>query len=248
MKRICLCLCLLLLSPGALADDDEIRVGPSVSAGDALAQIKNVDDLVKQSRELLSVCIVKSGCPSAEMPEKAETLALQALAIDADNIEARMQLAIAISIQARDMPMGKARKERVAERMKAYAESVLKDDPDNAWAHGFLAVWHVEVRRRGGTIGAAIMGASLDKARTHFAYVEKSASDNLILRWQYARALAALDPERYDDEIRAQLQDVSTLTCQDQIEQAVQKRAEKLLGAIRQKQFAFAETFANTQM
>ena len=82
----------------------------------------------------------------------------------------------------------------------------------------------------------------------HFAYAEKSAPDNLILRWQYARALAALDPERFDDEIRAQLQDVSTLTCQDQIEQAVQKRAEKLLGAIQQKQFAFAETFANTQM
>ncbi len=232
----------------ASADDltYEVRRGDPLLAPAVLAE--SADSLAQKSRQLLSECLVKSGCEDETVPQTAEALARKALTLDESHIEARLQLAISISMQARNMSIGTERKEKVAEDMRDFAESVLIDDPDNAWAHGFLAVWHVEVRRRGGAIGAAIMGASLKKAEAHFQAVLRVAPDNLVLRWQYARALAALDARRHDEEILSQLKIVSTSTCSDEIEHAVQKRALYLADAIRQQKFADAETFANTQM
>ncbi len=232
----------------ASADDltYEVQRGDPLLAPAVLAE--SADSLAQKSRQLLSECLVKSGCEDETVPQTAEDLARRALILDESHIEARLQLAISISMQARNMSIGKARKEKVAEAMRDFAESVLVDDPDNAWAHGFLAVWHVEVRRRGGVIGAAIMGASLKKAEAHFQAVLRVAPDNLVLRWQYARALAALDAKRHDTEILSQLNIVSTSTCADKIERAVQKRALYLADAIRHQKFADAETFANTQM
>ena len=92
-----------------------------------------------------------------------------ALALDPAHGEGRLQKAIALSLLTRSMSLGEANRSGYGPQARALAEAVLADDPSNHYALGFLAVWHVEVYRRGGTIGAAVMGASLKTARRDYA-------------------------------------------------------------------------------
>ena len=90
-------------------------------------------------------------------------------------------------------------------RLKDLAEAVLKDDPNNAYAHGFLAVWNIEVVRRGGSVGSAIMGASLKQARKHYSAATRTLPQDAATHWQFARAMAALNARKYRAEIDAAL-------------------------------------------
>jgi len=90
------------------------------------------------------------------------------------------------------------------ERGKKLAEEVLKSDPRNFYAHGFLAVWNIEVERRGGSMGAWMMGrASITPASIEAA--RQLAPDDVGVHWQYARALAALDLKRFQGEVKSAL-------------------------------------------
>ncbi len=236
----------LLWLPLARADEDTVL--PDAEPVSEQTVQRPADILAAESRVLLSACILQGSCPDEQTPIEAAKLASRALGLEDGHVEARLQLAIALSMQARDMPLSEAREGRYAERMRALAEGVLEDDPDNAWAHGFMAVWHVEVRRRGGVFGAAFMGASLNAAEKHFEAITRTAPDNLILKWQYARALAGLDAERFDDEIKLILTDILDRTPKDDLEICAQERATLVLQNLGRKDYASVEQLASRLM
>ena len=133
--------------------------------------------------------------------DRAEGLARAALAEDRAHVEGRLQLAIALSLKSRLMTTREILKAGYGTEGRDLVQSVLKEQPDNAYAHGFMAVWNLEVMRKGGTLGAAWFGASKDKARQHFTAALASDPDNPALCWQYARALAAQDYRKHYDEV-----------------------------------------------
>ncbi len=170
--------------------------------------------------------------PPALLLDTAETKARDALAIDPDHIEARLQLAIALSLKARPLSNREGMKTGYGKDAKSLADSVLEDDPDNSYVHGFLAVWHLEVRRRGGSIGASVMGASVRKGREHYQRAIEIEPDDASLHWQYARALAALNSKKYKDEIVEALQASIDCNAESTLETVMKDRARILLTAL----------------
>ncbi len=174
------------------------RYDAVLSEADAL---ESADSLALAARAVLASAICDERDPPAATLRQAEAYARAALQLDPDHIEGRLQLAISLSLQARAMSLGEARASGYGELTRDLVEGVLADDPTNPYAHSFMAIWHIEVRRRGGGLGAAIMGASLEKAEWHYEQAAFHAPDEAAIHWQYARALTALNPDKYRETI-----------------------------------------------
>ena len=109
---------------------------------------------------------------------------------------------------------------------------MLQADPANFYAHGFLAVWNLEVARRGGGMGAWMLGASTESGRKHYEQARALAPDDVGVHWQYARALAALDLKGKTPEVRAALQRALAAAASDHVELVMQARAQQLSDAL----------------
>ncbi|WP_084398256.1 tetratricopeptide repeat protein [Henriciella aquimarina] len=162
------------------------------------------DNLAYAARSFLAEAVA-SGAPAPLQLDRAEALARRALEADPEHIEARLQLAIALSLKSRAMSTGEALESGYGRTACDLVQSVLEDDPDNVYAHGFLAIWNIEVIRRGGGLGAAFMGASMGQARRHYRAATQTGEADLSIDWQFARALASLNARKYRDEIEASL-------------------------------------------
>ncbi|MEO1642258.1 MAG: hypothetical protein AAFR74_02900 [Pseudomonadota bacterium] len=174
--------------------------------------------------------------PDFEPPEalilEAEALARRALEMEPSHIEGRLQLAIALSLRARPLSTRQAMRSGFGDEAKALVEAVLEDDPDNFYAHGFMAIWHIEVVRRGGSVGSAVMGASVRKGRRHYQAALAINSEDASTHWQYARALAALNAKKYRAEIDVALMSAVKVEAPTALDRVMQRRAHDLSLAI----------------
>jgi cytochrome c-type biogenesis protein CcmH/NrfG len=186
------------------------------------------DDFAFAARALLAHCMTGTSAPDAAIIERASKDAETALKLDPSHEEGRLQLAIALSLKSRGMDALAVWSAGYGEKGRKLAEDVLKADPSNFYAHGFLAVWNVEVERAGGGMGAWVMGASLDKARAHYEAAAKLAPDDVGIHWQYARALVALDVRAHGDEAAEVLTRAISAEASDHVEQVMQERAARL--------------------
>lgn len=191
------------------------------------------DDLAFAARSLLAMCMTGPSTIDADLLDRAYQNAAKAVSLDRSHIEGRLQLAIAASLQTRSMGLMEANSSGLGKLGKLLVEGVLEDDPDNYYAHGFAAVWNIEVRRRAGAFGAMMVGASMDDAREHYAKAARLAPDDVGVHWQYGRALVALDARRYRDAAEAALTAAVTAKADDHVEEVMQARAQKLLEVLR---------------
>lgn len=189
----------------------------------------SADSLAIAARAVLSEAICLEVDPPTSKLKKAEAFARSALTLDPKHIEGRLQLAISLSLQARTMSLGEARRSGYGELTRDLARSVLADDPTNPYAHSFLAIWNLEVRRRGGAMGASIMGASLKDAFWHYEQAAEHAPDDAAIHWQFARALTALNPKKYDGWIDLALARAMNSEANSMAEETMQSRASELL-------------------
>lgn len=198
------------------------------------AQIEqSADNLAFAARCLLAQAM---SAPDHQPPQdiviEAEALARQALEQEPDHIEGRLQLAIALSLRAHPLSTREAMRAGYGGDAKELVEAVLVDDPDNFYANGFMAVWHVEVVRRGGSVGSAILGASVKRARRFYSDAAEIASDDASTHWQYARALTALNAKKYRNEIDMALNAALSAEAETALEQVMQDRAQTLKTAL----------------
>ncbi len=220
--------------------------GDYLAAAHAAETSAGADDLAFAARALLAACMTRDEEPDASLVDRAERDAEAALKIEPNHEEGQLQLAIALSLKSRRMDVLDAWSAGYGDRGRDLAEQVLKQDPSNFYAHGFLAVWNVEVRRRGGTIGAAFMGASVSEGRKHYVEAARLAPGDIGVHWQWARALAALDVKRYGAEALAALDKANAATPKDHVEQVMQTRALKLAAALRGTDRVAAQALART--
>jgi tetratricopeptide (TPR) repeat protein len=203
---------------------------------DAAQQAENAasaDDLAFAARAILAHCMTRHEEPDATLIDRASKDAEQALRIDPAHEEGKLQLAIALSLKSRSMEVMDAWRGGYGEKGRRLATEVLKADPANFYAHGFLAVWNVEVRRRGGSVGAAFIGASMKEARRHYLAATRLAPDDVGVHWQYGRALAALDARRHGREAADALDRALAARADDHVEQVMQERAQTLAEALK---------------
>lgn len=225
-------LTLLLIAPGAFAQDAaqlaHYTEGNYELAASASGESQTADSLAFQARAVLAGGICSDIAPTDALLTRAENFAREALFLDPDHQEAKLQLAIALSLKARPLSNREALKFGYGEEAEHLAKKVLAQDPDNAYANGFMAVWHLEVVRRGGPIGSRLMGASVKKARKHYRNAAEISPGDAGIHWQYARALAALNPQKYRRDIDAALAAAQNAPVDNHVEAVMATRAGKL--------------------
>lgn len=194
----------------------------------ALARTANAPDADSRAfaaRVLLAEAICMDSEPPAALLESALEEANEALARKPGHIEGRLQKAIALSLIIRPMSLGEVRRNGWGSEARDLAEAVLSEDPTNLYAHGFLAVWNLEVVRRGGTLGAIVMGASIENARRHYQIAASIAPGDAAIHWQWARALAALNAKKFRKEVEAALITALEAPVDSDLEKVMQARA-----------------------
>lgn len=220
----------------ALADiaaaDAAFRAGLYDVALAEASAVSSPDSDALRARTILAKAVCAGREPDTGLIRDALAAAEAALKKDSRHEEGRLQKAIALSLLTRPMSLSEANESGYGPKAKALAEGVLADDPANHYALGFLAVWHVEVHRRGGSIGAAVMGASLKTARKYYAEAVRLAPEDAGLRWQWARALAAFDAKKYKSEIEIELGAALEIDPATELDRVMQERAQTLLDAV----------------
>lgn len=225
----------LLHAPGALAHPSNSDLAGRFASGAYLEaavlaeKAAGADDLAFAARSLLALCMTGSSEPDVATVNRAERDAEAALKLNPKHEEGRLQLAIALSLKSRVMSTMDAWYSGYGEKGLKLARGVLAQDPSNYFAHGFLAVWNLEVRRRGGLLGAGLLGANLDEARKHYEAAVRLAPDYVGLYWQYARALVALDARKYATTARQELEKALAAQANDHVEGVMQERSRALL-------------------
>lgn len=243
----------LALTPAAFAEDEAHLIafteGRYEEAATLAQQSTTPDHLAFAARSLLAEAMsAPDFVPPPVLIDEAEILARTALETNPAHIEGRLQLAIALSLKARPLSTREAMRTGYGEDAKALVEDVLADDPDNPFAHGFLAVWHLEVRRRGGTIGASVLGASVKKGRRHYQSAIAASPGDASIHWQYARALAALNVRKYRNEIETSLQAALDCHTDSSLEDVMRRRAELLQFAIENENRSVVQRLATEML
>lgn len=228
MKWLGASISLLLLS-GAPASADPIErafaSGQFLQSAE-MAQLEGgADNYARAARAILADAIIE-GKPTDSRLDEAEALARKALSLDPEHVEGRLQLAITLSLKARKMSTREALDSGYGGTSRDLVKDVLEAHPDNVYAQGFMAVWNIEVVRRGGGLGAAFMGASVQSAREHYTRAVETGEADPALHWQYARALAALNARKYEDEIATCLDRAVSGEADDTLTRIMQARAQ----------------------
>lgn len=213
-------------SPEAVAAYE--RGAYDLAAETAASGPASADASAFEARALLAKAMCGASDPPTGLLQQALSRADAALSADPAHAEGRLQRAIALSLLVRPMTLKAARKSGYGDAARALAEAVVAADPKNFYAQGFLAVWHVEVVRRGGPLGAVMMRASLKSGRAHYTAARTLAPGDAGLHWQYARALAALDIKAHRAEIEAALARAADAPVESELEAVMQARAARL--------------------
>ncbi|MEO0881529.1 MAG: hypothetical protein AAFY34_02240 [Pseudomonadota bacterium] len=227
--------------PGAV---HTYEAGSYIEAAQQAELAGGADNLAFAARALLTDAIATNVQPSPERLADARRLAEAALALDEQHIEGRIQLAISLSLMARPMSAGAAMRSGLGQRARDIAKDVLLDDPDNPYAHAYLAIWNVEVIRRGGRIGGTVMGASIRRGREHYLAAIASDPQDASIHWQWARVLTALNAKKYRDEIDTALAAARSQPTDTAIEGVMQDRARTIEIALTTRSRAEVEGLA----
>lgn len=89
---------------------------------------------------------------------------------------------------------------RYGSKSKAALEDLVEVAPDHPWTMTLEGVWHYEVKRRGGSMGASMLGASVKKGRERLnEAIELAGRDDPAITYAYAIALLSYKAKRNAD-------------------------------------------------
>ena len=163
----------------------------------------------------------------------AKALAHRAMGLDPANVEAHLQEAIALGFLGRIMGVQAARREGLAEKVRAMLDRALALDPGNPWAEASLGAWHLEIVTQAGPLLASLLyGAGEQDGLTLYRGALRKAPDEPMLRYQFALALLARDTARHGTEARQALQHLQAAPASDALARFAAARAVLLLQAM----------------
>ena len=224
-------MCVGLMAPANAESENRLieayHAGEYLWVAEQAMRTGEAADKVLAARALLTEYVVTAP-DDLTLVHRAEGLARAALTEKPEDPDARFQLAVALSMKLRLMSLGEAQKSGEGEEARDLVEAILDEDPDNAWAHSYLSVWHVEVRRRAGAMGAMVVGASTSKAEQHYRQAVTIMPEDSSFHYQYARVLLALDAKRYREEAKIILETALANPNETALAKVVKARADEL--------------------
>lgn len=235
MRRILVSLALLTLAPAQAHSDtarDAYEDGAFLQAAARAEAEGGAAGHALAARALLAEVVIGDPADIDALIGRAEANARRALTQDADNTEARLQLAVAIGMKGRRATVAEAMRKGYAREGRALVQAALRDAPDEAWAHALEGGWNLEVVRRGGRVGAAYFGANVAAGRAAFDRARALAPDDALIAYQYAVALLELDAERYGADAARLLHVARTCRPTDAFEARVKAKAAQVAAAL----------------
>jgi|CXWL01.1.fsa_nt_gi tetratricopeptide (TPR) repeat protein len=217
-------LALALWSAPAAAEPPSAAVrlysqGEFVAAADRAEAQPSSTSLAFAARALMAACVTTPDAAHLDdWLDRAETASREALTLDPDSVEARLQWALALGVRGRRASMAEAVARNYAPRGRRLIVEALSREPDNAWAHALLGAWHLEVIRRGGRTGARLYGARLETGISEFERARALAPNDAMIALHFAIALIELDAQRYRDRAEDLLATAATHTPRDALE------------------------------
>jgi tetratricopeptide (TPR) repeat protein len=143
--------------------------------------------------------------PCLQCLEQAAGYAREAIAADPKLPEGHIYLAVTLGYEARIIGPVLARLRGFPSTAKDEIDAALTDDPHDPWAWAAMGGWQIEIVHSGGALGRLIYGASVPEGVADFRRSFELDPHNIVLRFQYALALAAYDRETYMPEITTAL-------------------------------------------
>lgn len=159
---------------------------------------------------------------------RAEADARAAIALDPQNLEGHLCLALALGFIGRMDGSLAAHFAGYAAEARAHIDRALALDPNSAWAHALLGGWNLEIVRDGGMIGETIYGASLDQGLAAYARALSLEPDNVAIAYQYALQLIALGGPLHRIEAKRALATALNAKPQDELGRLARRRAQRL--------------------
>ncbi|MBI3675102.1 MAG: hypothetical protein HY243_00600 [Proteobacteria bacterium] len=170
----------------------------AISAGVAM---NNAPGFTIACRAVMAQAMMKDK-PCPKCLKRAEKLARDAIAADPKLSDAHVLLAVSLGYEARIVGPVFAKLNDYPEEAKSELDLALKSNPNNAWALGASGGWNIEIVRTGGErLGYWLYGASVQDGLDEFARAFRVASDNVVVRYQYALSLGGYDRAKYRKEI-----------------------------------------------
>lgn len=204
------------------------------AAANAAAELDTVEGLALAARATLAhMDFTAAPDERSEAARLAERFAREALAKNADHVEALLHLSIAIGHKARERGAVVAHFQGLAIEGRSYLDRAIALDPDNSWSYGMLGAWHMEIVRHAGN-GLAELFYDADSGEGIAAFEQAFGldPDNLLLNEEFAIALLALDAENYAERAAGHLRKALRLAPRDRLEELAQARAGAALAAI----------------
>jgi cytochrome c-type biogenesis protein CcmH/NrfG len=192
----------------------------------------NPNHLMTASRAALTPCVHDLRGPDCTAGlGRAEADAAEALALAPDGVEPRLGLALTLGMKAKRASAGEALARRYAPRGKALIDEALALDPRDARAYALLGGWNLEIVRRGGPVGARLMGASSKAGMRAFTEARTLAPNDPAIALHFAIALLGLNATRYGAKARELLTAASIGRANDAFDAAAVEEARRL-GAV----------------
>lgn len=156
--------------------------------------------------------------------ERAIADGRKAVAMAPGNVEAKINLGIAIGLKAkqdRSISQGKEARDLFREAVEM--------DPDNAWTLGTLGAWHGETIYQGGLIPARlIMGARRKRTYELFEKALQADPGNLTIRAAYVRTLLKLKPEKFAEAIEQNIRYILEASPDNALEELMQEQIRQI--------------------
>jgi tetratricopeptide (TPR) repeat protein len=168
--------------------------------------------------------------PCMECLQNAEALARKAIAVDSNNWEGHIHLAVSLGYQARIIGPIRARFARFPEQAKQEIETALRLAPANHWTLSAAGGFNIEVVRSGGRfLGNLLYGATFENGVSYFNKAIAADPENPLIKLQYALALTGYDFDGRKTEIVAVLDSCVRAKPGNLYEEAMRQRGQRLL-------------------
>lgn len=206
--------------------------GRYLDAANSAERVGAADDLAFAARAILAKCMADPQSRSLALVTRAEQAARRALALDPSSVEARLQLAIAIGLKARQISTREAIAADYVGQGRRLFEEALARAPENPWAHAVKGAWNLEIVRRAPDFAARMIGASTASGIQSYERALALAPNDPAIAYQYGLALLATNAARHRARARAALERAVSAPAASAFDRSVQGQAATLLEAI----------------
>lgn len=208
---------------GDFVNAANIAEGEGSAEALAFAARARIADAVTRDRTLCKPCLIT-----------AETIAQRAIDRNPNSAEGYIQLAIALGLRGRVIPLLDAKGERLPERGRDAISKALELVPQNPWALAARGAWNLEIVKRAGPILADVAyGASRTEGLKYFREALAADSGNLLLHFHFALSILALDADDFRTEAATALEEGFKDLRTDALTKFTRKRAAELKELLR---------------